>query len=200
MANQLGPVSGFILDAEKEPVLFIAGDTVWHKDVNEAIIRYCSDVIILYAGAASSSCIWRLTNLYSKRWGDDLFIMAALMMNPELLPIAFDDAINGQNLERVIALYTEDASMRTQFDELLTGTDAIVSGISRMFLAKPYLKNTVKRSIIAGDIALLIVDWVMELTDSTGQRFTTTGTATNVAKQMADGSWRLHVTNPLGIM
>jgi L-ascorbate metabolism protein UlaG (beta-lactamase superfamily) len=48
----LAPVSGFVLSAEGEPTLYVAGDTVWCGQVAGAIERHAPDVIVLNAGGA----------------------------------------------------------------------------------------------------------------------------------------------------
>lgn len=49
---KMGPVSGFALQAEGEPTLYIAGDTIWCGDVREALDAYKPDVTIVNAGGA----------------------------------------------------------------------------------------------------------------------------------------------------
>ena len=48
----LGPVSGFVLSAEGEPTLYLAGDTVWCPEVEEALARHSPDWIVVNAGGA----------------------------------------------------------------------------------------------------------------------------------------------------
>lgn len=48
----MAPVSGFVLKAAGEPVIYIAGDTIWCEDVEEAIAGHEPDVIVVNAGAA----------------------------------------------------------------------------------------------------------------------------------------------------
>ncbi len=48
----LGPVSGFVLRAEGEPTLYVAGDTVWCPEVETALARYSPDWVVLNAGGA----------------------------------------------------------------------------------------------------------------------------------------------------
>lgn len=52
LAERLGPVSGVVLAAPGEPVLYIAGDTVWCFDVEQAIATHQPAVIVVNAGAA----------------------------------------------------------------------------------------------------------------------------------------------------
>lgn len=48
----MGHVSGFILRAPAEPVLYIAGDTVWCGAVRESLETFRPDVVVVNAGAA----------------------------------------------------------------------------------------------------------------------------------------------------
>jgi L-ascorbate metabolism protein UlaG (beta-lactamase superfamily) len=52
MAEQMAPVSGFVLRAPGEPSLYIAGDTVWCEEVRRAIESFEPQVIVVNAGAA----------------------------------------------------------------------------------------------------------------------------------------------------
>ena len=48
----MAPVSGFVLAAEGEPVLYIAGDTIWCEEVAAALDSHRPDVVVVNAGAA----------------------------------------------------------------------------------------------------------------------------------------------------
>lgn len=48
----LGPVSGYVLAADGEPTLYVAGDTVWCPDVERAIAAHSPDVVVVNAGGA----------------------------------------------------------------------------------------------------------------------------------------------------
>ena len=50
--NELGPVSGFVLRAENEPTLYIAGDTIWCPEVAVALEMHKPEVVVVNAGAA----------------------------------------------------------------------------------------------------------------------------------------------------
>lgn len=53
VAERMGPVSGFVLRAEGEPALYVAGDTVWCEPVREALDAHRPDVVVVNAGAAT---------------------------------------------------------------------------------------------------------------------------------------------------
>ncbi|MEK8128475.1 MBL fold metallo-hydrolase [Paenibacillus filicis] len=48
----MGPVSGFVLQADNEPSLYLAGDTIWCSDVQDALNVHQPDVIVLFGGGA----------------------------------------------------------------------------------------------------------------------------------------------------
>lgn len=52
IGERMGPVSGFIIEAEGSPVVYVAGDTIWCDEVDAAIREHQPQVIVLNAGAA----------------------------------------------------------------------------------------------------------------------------------------------------
>ena len=55
-----GPVCGIILQAAEEPVLYVAGDTVYYKGVEQALEQYRPDVVVLNACGAELMGLGRL--------------------------------------------------------------------------------------------------------------------------------------------
>jgi len=52
IGQKMGIVSGFVLQAPGEPILYIAGDTIWCDEVQKALDTYHPDIVIVNAGAA----------------------------------------------------------------------------------------------------------------------------------------------------
>jgi L-ascorbate metabolism protein UlaG (beta-lactamase superfamily) len=52
IGEQMGPVSGFVVRAEGSPTLYVAGDTIWCPEVEEALDAHVPDVVVVNAGAA----------------------------------------------------------------------------------------------------------------------------------------------------
>jgi L-ascorbate metabolism protein UlaG (beta-lactamase superfamily) len=48
----MAPVSGYVLRAPGEPVLYIAGDTIFSDRVRDALARHAPDVVVVNASAA----------------------------------------------------------------------------------------------------------------------------------------------------
>lgn len=51
-AERLGEVSGVVFSHPQEKTLYIAGDTVWNRQVAEALAQHCPDVVVLNSGEA----------------------------------------------------------------------------------------------------------------------------------------------------
>jgi L-ascorbate metabolism protein UlaG (beta-lactamase superfamily) len=52
IGKAMSPVSGFVLQTQGEPSLYIAGDTIWCTDVEQVLQAHHPDVTVVNAGAA----------------------------------------------------------------------------------------------------------------------------------------------------
>lgn len=52
IGEKMGPVSGYVIKAEQEPTLYVAGDTVWCQEVETTLSLYQPQVTVVFAGAA----------------------------------------------------------------------------------------------------------------------------------------------------
>jgi len=52
-AARMGPVSGFIFQADHEPTVYWAGDTIWYEAVEQVILETQPDIIITHSSGAS---------------------------------------------------------------------------------------------------------------------------------------------------
>jgi len=52
IGEQMAPVSGFVLSAAGEPTLYIAGDTIWCDEVDNALREHAPGVVVVNAGGA----------------------------------------------------------------------------------------------------------------------------------------------------
>ncbi|MFB5760160.1 MBL fold metallo-hydrolase [Paenibacillus medicaginis] len=52
IGKRMGPVSGFVFKAAGEPTLYIAGDTIWCDDVQQALDTHQPDITVVNAGGA----------------------------------------------------------------------------------------------------------------------------------------------------
>lgn len=52
LAEQMGPVSGFVFRADGEPTLYWAGDTIWYDEIQSTIKQYQPNLIITHSSGA----------------------------------------------------------------------------------------------------------------------------------------------------
>jgi len=120
------------------------------------------------------------------------------IVDPARLPFAYADALNAGDAEAVLALFHQDATMRTFTGEVLGDQEALRAETVNSIAAQARLTNKPRFTRIGGDTALITVDWNLEATLPDGTRISPTGTTTAVARRSADGSWRLTVLNCQG--
>ncbi|WP_194895650.1 YybH family protein [Catenulispora pinisilvae] len=118
--------------------------------------------------------------------------------DPARLPFAYADALNAGDADAVLALFHQDATMRTFSGEVLTDREALRAETLQSIAARARLTNKPRSTLIGGDTALSIVDWDLEATLPDGTRISPTGTTTAVARRSADGSWRFAVLHCQG--
>ena len=52
IARQMAPVSGYVLNTKGEPSLYIAGDTIYCKEVEEILTKHQPTLVVVNAGGA----------------------------------------------------------------------------------------------------------------------------------------------------
>jgi uncharacterized protein (TIGR02246 family) len=124
--------------------------------------------------------------------------MNSRILDPALLPFAYADALNAGDADAFLALFHRDATMRTFTGVVLTDRDALHVEAVHSIAAQARLTNKPKVTLIAGDTALLIVDWNLDAISPDGTRISPTGTTTAVVRRSADDSWRFAVLDCQG--
>ncbi|HWC79545.1 MAG TPA: nuclear transport factor 2 family protein [Pseudonocardiaceae bacterium] len=111
---------------------------------------------------------------------------------------AFDTRLNDGDLEGLLALLAPGAISRTPQGEVLEDPQAIRANLAGLITAGARLHNRPRLVLTSGDVALLLIDWTLELANVGGTP-TMTGTTTNVVTRTgADDGWRLAILNPIG--
>ena len=95
LAAGLGEAMGVVLQAPAHPTLYLAGDTIWTGDVDQALATYKPEVIVLNAGYA------RVTGFEGAIiMGKDDVLRAAQMMPKAVVVAVHLNAINHMALSR----------------------------------------------------------------------------------------------------
>ncbi|WIM98749.1 nuclear transport factor 2 family protein [Actinoplanes oblitus] len=110
---------------------------------------------------------------------------------------AFQELVNGRDLDGLLDLFGPGAVSRTVGGEVLTDPDRIRADLAGLLAGNPHLVNTPRHTLVSGDVALMLIDWTLEV-DTPDGRAQLAGTTTNVVRQTLDGGWRFAVLNPAG--
>lgn len=118
--------------------------------------------------------------------------------DPARLPLAYADALNAGDADAVLALFHQEATMRTFNGAVLTDRESLHAETLASIAAQARLTNEPRSVLIVGDTALLIVDWKLEAKLPDGTRISPAGTTTAVARRATDASWRFAVLHCQG--
>jgi ketosteroid isomerase-like protein len=124
--------------------------------------------------------------------------MFDIVTDPAAYPLEFETPLNRGDLERLAALYDEQAVVRGQSNEIYFGAAAVRAEMQQLISARANITNTLRHILRYGDTALIIVDYVLRLTTPDGGPVSVTGTATNVIRHQPERGWRMIVANPQG--
>jgi ketosteroid isomerase-like protein len=78
------------------------------------------------------------------------------------------------------------------------GKDAIRAAIESCAALKPRLSGEIARTVIAGDLALVLNKWSLEGTAPDGEPVRMAGLSADVMRKDGDGSWRIAIDDPWG--
>ncbi|GJG86786.1 hypothetical protein tb265_19670 [Gemmatimonadetes bacterium T265] len=120
--------------------------------------------------------------------------------SPEEVPAHFDRAFNGADADAVLAVFDETPTMRMTDGRVVEADRSqLRAAFAQMLSVRPHIRNEVRRGLRCDDLALVVMDWTVTVHDPEGRERVDRGTATQVMKRQADGSWRLKISNPLGV-
>ncbi|MFI6511223.1 YybH family protein [Streptosporangium sp. NPDC050855] len=122
---------------------------------------------------------------------------AILPTDAELLPAAYVDAFNSGNAERLDGLYEDASVLVPSPGHPATGAERAAADRHLLGFGLP-IDARLRHAYVAGDVALLVVDWSLRGTGADGHEVHLGGTAADVARRGADGLWRYAVNNPFG--
>lgn len=114
-----------------------------------------------------------------------------MIMHASQIPEAFAAAFNQQDIDALLALYTDDAvSVPDGSTEVpRSGLRAALEGFLRL---PGKMSVTLRRVVVVGDTALVVADW--KLPDAG-----VSGTTSDVLRRGSDGGWRHLIDCPFGI-
>ncbi|WP_448318209.1 YybH family protein [Streptomyces sp. CO7] len=123
--------------------------------------------------------------------------MRTLADRPEEVPVVFAERFNNGDAAALAQVYESAAVLVPEPGAPVTGRDLHAANGSLQKLGIPIAVRP-RHVYRSGDVALLIVDWVIDGTGREGQAVHVEGTATDMARRGADGRWRYVIDNPFG--
>jgi ketosteroid isomerase-like protein len=120
--------------------------------------------------------------------------MRPLADRPEDVPHVFAERFNGGDPDALAEVYEDGAVFVPEPGSPLTGKDGHDANVRFMDLGAPITVRP-RHVYTAGDVALLIVDFVI---GAEGDDVHIEGTATDVVRRGEDGFWRYVIDNPFG--
>lgn len=118
---------------------------------------------------------------------------------PGQLVAAFDRAFNTANVGRLVDLFAANATMRLTNGMVVSGKDALRSSFEALLSNSPRIQNRIRASYTSDDVALALAEWTVTTTMPDGSETQASGVATQVLERGTDQTWRLRISNPLGI-
>jgi ketosteroid isomerase-like protein len=117
---------------------------------------------------------------------------------PETFLNSFADELNKGNLSYLFSLYGTDACYVSQSGEIVRGQENIHQILQGFIDMKGKLETSVKKVFNTRDIALVISEWLFSGIGPDGKAVSLSGKATDVLRQLSDGTWRIVIDNPWG--
>jgi uncharacterized protein (TIGR02246 family) len=102
------------------------------------------------------------------------------------------------DLDALLSLYEPNASLLPLGQSPVSGLEEIRKAMAGFLESRPAMDLIVRKMVQAGDIALLMSDWILSGIDAEGQRFERSGRTSDVVRQQADGRWLLVIDVPYG--
>ncbi|MCM1942822.1 DUF4440 domain-containing protein [Streptomyces sp. G3] len=123
--------------------------------------------------------------------------MRALADRPEEVPAVFAERFNSGDASALAQVYEDAAVLVPLPGTPVTGPESHAANGRLQRLGVPISVHP-RHVYRSGDVALLIVDWVIDGIGREGQAVHVEGTATDVARRGSDGRWRYVIDNPFG--
>jgi ketosteroid isomerase-like protein len=117
--------------------------------------------------------------------------------SPEALHHALADAFNRHDLEQLVALYEEHATLVPQPGHRVSGVAALRAALSGFLSLRPRETFVETLSVVpASDLALTRSRWGLKGTDASGATVTLEHYGFEVMRRQPDGSWRFLIDDP----
>lgn len=119
--------------------------------------------------------------------------------NPEDIDRLFAAALNGGDLDALVALYEPQASLTPSPGKTVTGSAAIRESLAMFVAMKPTMTITPRVVSRTGDLALVTAAWQLAMNGPDGKPTQMSGQSIEIARRQSDGAWLFAIDEPFGI-
>jgi enoyl-CoA hydratase len=116
--------------------------------------------------------------------------------DPEELGRLFAERVSAGDLDGLVSLYEESATLVSPDGSSASGRDAIRERLAALLAMTPAITLTSSRAVMAGDVALMSNRWRMSLGGEANVPAGFDGTSTEVARRQPDGGWLYVIDTP----
>jgi enoyl-CoA hydratase len=116
--------------------------------------------------------------------------------DPAELPQLFAERASAGDIEGLMALYEDTATLVGPGGVAVAGKQAIRERLEQLLAMTPRITPTHSRTMVAGDIALMSGDWQLRLGPGEGGEASFESSSTEVARRQHDGSWLYVIDDP----
>ncbi|MGA2454782.1 MAG: enoyl-CoA hydratase-related protein [Solirubrobacteraceae bacterium] len=116
--------------------------------------------------------------------------------DPAQLPHLFAERASAGDIEGLIALYEDRATLVGPDGVAAAGKQAIRERLEQLLAMTPRITPTHSRTMVVGDIALMSGDWQLRLGTGEGGEASFESSSTEVARRQHDGSWLYVIDDP----
>jgi enoyl-CoA hydratase len=116
--------------------------------------------------------------------------------DPMELPRLFAERASAGDLEGLIGLYEDGATLVGPDGVPAAGNQAIRERLQQLIAMTPRISSTRSRAMVVGDIALMSGDWQMRLGADEGAGTSFESSSTEVARRQHDGGWLYVIDDP----
>jgi uncharacterized protein (TIGR02246 family) len=116
--------------------------------------------------------------------------------SPDSVHDLFGALVNEGDLDNLMKLYENRATLVARDGHQLSGTEAIRNFLKGLLSVKP--KFTIHRlsKVEAGDGAVMISKWEMTGTSPDGSQINDSGQTYDILRRQRDGTWKVVIDNP----
>ncbi|MGB0967085.1 MAG: YybH family protein [Halocynthiibacter sp.] len=127
-----------------------------------------------------------------------VFAEAPLPQTPAELHTLWEAAFNAKDLDRLCALYAEDAVVQRQDGSAAVGREQFCADLGQLFGFAQSISFETAWVLEGTDTAVMRSEYVFTITAEDGSEQQLPGSGIEVVERQSDGSWLITVDHPSG--